>query len=73
MKLEALPVGSLLTRTEGNDNVIAIHSSRYSPRPLVISGPGAGAEITASGLFADLLAVSRSAVEWTMRIAKGEA
>ena len=55
-----------LTRAVGNDNIISITSRRYSPQPLVIQGPGAGAEITASGLFADLLHLSRTLVEWTI-------
>ena len=64
--LEELEPSSRLARGEGNDNVIAIHSARYTPQPLVIQGPGAGAEITASGLFADLLSLTRSVVEWTL-------
>ena len=64
-KMEALPQSNALTRCVSNDNIIAIYSKRYSSQPLVIQGPGAGAEITASGLFADLLSLARSCVEWT--------
>ena len=39
----------------GNDNVIAFTTSRYNKNPLVIRGPGAGAEVTAAGVFADIL------------------
>ena len=66
VKLELLPTGSLLTRCVGNDNIIAIHSARYSPQPLLLQGPGAGAQLMASGLFADLLTLSRSLVEWAI-------
>ncbi|MCI0442513.1 bifunctional aspartate kinase/homoserine dehydrogenase I [bacterium] len=38
-----------------NDNVIAFTTSRYNKNPLVIRGPGAGAEVTAAGVFADIL------------------
>ena len=61
-----LPRDDRLTRAIGNDNIIAITSARYSPQPLVIQGPGAGADITAAGLFADLLGLSRTLVEWTI-------
>jgi aspartokinase/homoserine dehydrogenase 1 len=37
------------------DNLIAVTSARYSERPLTIRGPGAGPEVTAAGVFADIL------------------
>lgn len=37
------------------DNVIAFSSARYASQPLVVRGPGAGPEVTAGGVFADLL------------------
>lgn len=64
--LKPLPRTDRLTRAVENDNIICITSDRYSPQPLVIQGPGAGAEITASGLFSDLLHLSRTLVEWTI-------
>lgn len=39
----------------GSDNVIAIRSARYDRQPLVIRGPGAGADVTAAGVFSDIL------------------
>jgi len=42
---------------EGADNVISFSTKRYHDRPLVIKGPGAGAEVTASGVFADIVAI----------------
>jgi len=39
----------------GPDNMIVITSERYRERPLVVQGPGAGAEVTAAGVFADIL------------------
>lgn len=64
VELRWLPRDALFTRCEQNENLVAISSQRYSPRPLVLQGYGAGAEITASGLFSDLLHLSRSLVEW---------
>lgn len=42
----------------GGDNIISFTTERYKERPLVIQGPGAGAEVTASGLFAEVIAIS---------------
>ncbi len=39
----------------GSDNIISFSTARYSERPLVVKGPGAGAEVTAAGVFADLI------------------
>ena len=39
----------------GSDNMIVFTSLRYSNRPLVVRGPGAGAEVTAAGLFAEII------------------
>ena len=36
----------------GSDNMIVFTTERYSERPLVVRGPGAGAEVTAAGVFA---------------------
>ncbi|MGY8795862.1 MAG: hypothetical protein ACKVJN_12210, partial [Woeseiales bacterium] len=37
------------------DNLVQFSSERYSQNPLVIQGPGAGPEVTAGGVFGDLL------------------
>lgn len=41
----------------GSDNMIVITSQRYLERPLVIWGPGAGAEVTAAGIFAEIIRI----------------
>ncbi|MFD2553467.1 bifunctional aspartate kinase/homoserine dehydrogenase I [Sphingobacterium tabacisoli] len=41
----------------GSDNIISFTTERYKERPLVVKGPGAGAEVTAGGVFADLINV----------------
>ncbi|MEE9218195.1 MAG: hypothetical protein V3U98_03925 [Acidobacteriota bacterium] len=48
-----------LAQLAGPENVFVYHTQRYSV-PLVIGGPGAGPEVAASGLFADVLEVARS-------------
>lgn len=51
------PVGqkSPFYSLEGSDNMIVITSQRYHKRSLVIQGPGAGAEVTAAGVFAEII------------------
>lgn len=39
----------------GSDNIVAFKTTRYSERPLVVKGPGAGADVTAAGVFADVI------------------
>lgn len=43
----------------GSDNIIAFHTARYSQRPLIVQGAGAGADVTAMGVVADVIKVSR--------------
>ncbi|MBK7223650.1 MAG: bifunctional aspartate kinase/homoserine dehydrogenase I [Saprospiraceae bacterium] len=40
---------------DGSDNLFVITTERYKTRPIIIRGPGAGAEVTAAGVFADVL------------------
>jgi aspartokinase/homoserine dehydrogenase 1 len=41
--------------TKGSDNIIAFTTKRYSRTPLVVQGPGAGPDVTAMGVFSDIL------------------
>ena len=43
----------------GADNIIAFTTERYKEQPLVIKGPGAGAQVTAAGVFADIIRAVR--------------
>ena len=45
----------------GSENIVSFTTERYKYNPLVIKGPGAGAEVTASGVFADIVNISGSA------------
>ncbi|MFN8341151.1 MAG: bifunctional aspartate kinase/homoserine dehydrogenase I [Cyclobacteriaceae bacterium] len=45
----------------GSDNIILLHTARYLDRPMVIRGPGAGAEVTAAGVFADIIRIGNYA------------
>ena len=62
----ARPENSRLARCLANEVIVEIESSRYSSHPMVLQGPGAGLQITAAGVFADLLHLSRSVVEWSI-------
>jgi homoserine dehydrogenase len=52
---QIVPSDSPLAGLRGTDNMIVFHTARYRQRPLVIAGPGAGVEVTAMGILADLL------------------
>lgn len=43
----------------GKDNVVLFYTNRYTGQPLVVKGAGAGAEVTASGVFADIIRAVR--------------
>ncbi|MCO6496154.1 MAG: bifunctional aspartate kinase/homoserine dehydrogenase I [Chitinophagaceae bacterium] len=43
----------------GKDNIVLFYTKRYSEQPLIVKGAGAGAEVTASGVFADILRAVR--------------
>jgi len=45
----------------GSDNIILLTTERYHDRPMVIRGPGAGAEVTAAGVFADVIRIGHYA------------
>ncbi len=60
--LEALCPGDPLHGGGGTDNRVAIWSDRYRQQPLVIQGPGAGAEVTAAALLDDVLHLRARAI-----------
>ncbi len=53
--LVSAPVGSALASLDGTDNLFVFTTLRYRERPLVVSGPGAGAQVTAAGVLGDVL------------------
>jgi aspartokinase/homoserine dehydrogenase 1 len=53
--LRAYPVSHPFARIQLTDNIVLFRTSRYRENPLVVQGPGAGREVTAAGVFADLL------------------
>jgi len=59
-----IPADDRVARCAGGEIIVQISSRIYSESPMVLQGPGAGLKLTAAGIFADLLRLSRSLVEW---------
>jgi len=62
LKLRAAAEGDPLFGLRGPENVVAYTTERYAPLPLVVRGPGAGGEVTAGGLFADIVRIAKALV-----------
>lgn len=58
--LEEVEADSPFAGLSGSDNMIVFTTERYKARPLVITGPGAGAEVTAAGVFAEIVRIGNS-------------
>lgn len=56
--VEEIDAGHPFYNLRGNDNIVAFTTKNYLDKPLMIRGPGAGAEVTASGVFTDILRIS---------------
>jgi aspartokinase/homoserine dehydrogenase 1 len=54
--------GSPFRSLVDSDNIVVITTNRYSKLPMVIKGPGAGAQVTAGGVFADIVRSARTLV-----------
>lgn len=55
--LEAVDTNHPFYSLSGSDNMIVFTTERYKERPLVVRGPGAGAEVTAAGVFAEIIQI----------------
>jgi aspartokinase/homoserine dehydrogenase 1 len=58
--LKQIPEGHDFYNLEGSDNIVLFYTERYKFQPLIVKGAGAGSEVTASGIFADIIRVSRN-------------
>ena len=56
--LRSVPKHSPLGGLRGTDNMVVFRTERYAERPLVVSGPGAGVEVTAMGVLGDILRIA---------------
>jgi aspartokinase/homoserine dehydrogenase 1 len=57
--LESVDAGHSFSNINLTDNIVQFETNRYSSNPLVIQGPGAGPEVTAGGVFGDLLRLAK--------------
>jgi hypothetical protein len=57
--LQAYPKSHPFCQLSGSDNIVSYTTERYAQQPLIVRGPGAGAEGTAAGVFGDLLQLAR--------------
>ncbi|PKB44869.1 aspartate kinase [Cellulophaga sp. RHA19] len=55
--LQHIPKGHDFYNLEGSDNIVLFFTERYPNQPMIIKGAGAGADVTASGIFADIIRI----------------
>ncbi len=55
VKLVSVPQSSALGQVKGSDSIFEIYTESYGDQPIVIQGAGAGAAVTARGVFGDIL------------------
>ncbi len=53
-EIKEFPRDHPFATTKGSDNIIAFTTNRYAHTPLIVQGPGAGADVTAMGVFSDI-------------------
>ena len=56
--LQEIPADHPFYNLEGSDNIVLFFTDRYPENPLIIKGAGAGADVTASGIFADVIRIA---------------
>ena len=54
-QLRSYPIDHPFANLTGSDNIVSFQTARYNVQPMIVRGPGAGPEVTAAGVFADLL------------------
>ncbi|EIL89517.1 bifunctional aspartokinase I/homoserine dehydrogenase I [Rhodanobacter sp. 115] len=58
--MAVLPSSHAFAHTRLTDNIVQFRTERYRDNPLLVQGPGAGPEVTAAGVFADMLRIAES-------------
>ena len=56
--LEAVNASHPLYELQGSNNIVLITTERYNEFPMIIKGYGAGASVTAAGVFADIISIA---------------
>jgi len=62
VEVQAVDKMNPLYRLKAQENLCEFHTARYDPDPLIMKGPGAAPDITASGIFADLIRLGRTLI-----------
>ncbi|HSK74446.1 MAG TPA: hypothetical protein VK892_22285, partial [Pyrinomonadaceae bacterium] len=57
--LQSIPSDHNFANLSGKDNAVLFYTTRYADQPLVVKGAGAGADVTAAGVFADIIRAAR--------------
>ncbi len=57
--LQHIPSDHPFYNLEGSDNIVLFFTDRYPEQPLIVKGAGAGADVTASGIFADIIRIGK--------------
>ena len=57
--LQHIPSDHPFYNLEGSDNIVLFYTDRYAEQPLIVKGAGAGAAVTASGIFADIIRIGK--------------
>lgn len=60
--LKSVPLSTVLGALQGPENIFSFRTKRYDAYPTVISGPGAGADVTAAGMIGDALSLAQDMV-----------
>ena len=58
VKVEEIAAGSPLGRLRGTNNQVCIRTRHYDQHPMIVTGPGAGADVTAAGVLNDIIAIA---------------
>jgi bifunctional aspartokinase / homoserine dehydrogenase 1 len=58
IELREIEKGHPFYAVSGSDNIILFTTERYKVQPLIVKGSGAGAEVTAAGVFADIIRIA---------------
>lgn len=58
--LQSVCLGHPFYDLEGSNNIVVLHTERYNPHPMMIRGYGAGAGVTAAGVFADIISIANA-------------
>jgi bifunctional aspartokinase / homoserine dehydrogenase 1 len=54
-RMRSYPIEHAFANLTGSDNIVSFQTARYNTQPMIVRGPGAGPEVTAAGVFSDLL------------------